>query len=64
MDSYLVCGRRSVGHGGAFPSFSSSVRNYVDGDFVLVVLANTGRAASDLEARIARRLLGCKPGSD
>jgi CubicO group peptidase (beta-lactamase class C family) len=63
LDSYTVCGHRSIGHGGAFPSFSSIARNYMDDGVMLVVVANTGRAAHELESKVSGRLLNlnCRP---
>lgn len=49
---------RTLGSGGNFPSFSSSMVRYLDHGFMTIVLANTGpRAAQEMEWRIADIIL-------
>jgi CubicO group peptidase (beta-lactamase class C family) len=57
LEIRTVAGHKAVGHGGTFPSFNSIVRSYPDDGFMIVVLANSGAAASIMESRAARLIL-------
>ena len=44
---------RYIGHGGAFPSFTSQVSYFIEDGLMVVVLANTGGVANQLAEKIA-----------
>lgn len=54
LDHYRLDGRRVVGHNGSLPGFDAVMNGYPDDHLTIIVLANTGGAAGQLEAQVAK----------
>ena len=60
LDHYTIDRHRVVGHNGSLPGFDAAMNVYPDDDTTIIVLANTGGAAGQLESQVSRIVLDAR----